>query len=238
MNKTFKFLKRTLVSGLIFSFVFISLPFANNVHALTKCMKITIVGDYESGKTNIRNRMTGYRFVATRNHTQTSDSIYEVIRYDQNTSILCKIWDAAGEAKVKKQILNDRILGSHFVIVTFDMTGTLNPKYDNLVEQAVIEWCNKIREKSPQSHIILVGTKADMVNSQAEVNKIRAKLEQMTQVFSRLSVAITSSYNGNGINALTDIIKNNTNVANLPTCDNKFVAKGESDDASRTCTIL
>lgn len=230
-----KLLKKVSIFSFIFSLLLISaFGIGNKAYAVTnKHVIITFVGNLESGKTALRARLTNRNFdFELRQPTMMSDRIEHIVEYDANTRLVCTLWDTSGQPSVKDQILNHRIRGSHFVAIAVDMAAALKAGFNNLIEQCIVEWCEAVRRNTPDSKIILVGTKLDLVDP-ARIPEIRERFEAIPRIFVRFNSVLTSALRGDGLTEFFDIVKRKVNVATLPVyAPAPIPAIGERDDAT------
>ena len=226
MNKLFK-----KICCLSFVFLFLACGFCmDSVFAVTKSLKVTFVGSFNSGKTALRCRVLGRPFnFQKRDPSRRSHCISEVMDYDRDTKLLCQFWDTSGDLSVKDQILSGRIKGSHIVVIVVDMScKPSQAKYDNAVDEAIKEWYGAVRENSPLSEVMIVGTKIDLIPP-AERDKAMRKLEAANTLYDHFSYILTSAKTGEGISEFFNIVRRMIDVSKLPAVE--YTAVGEADDA-------
>ena len=238
MNKLNNIIKKFILINFMLIVAFFGIKI-NKVGAITKTIKITILGDYASGKTAFRHKICQEDFdFVTRDVTDRSNCVNEIIDYDETTKLLCQIWDTSGKSSVKEQILNMRITNSHFIVLTIDLSEkSLKPGYDNSILQAMGEWYPKIRAKCPNSKIILVGTKIDKITNPSEREQIDKCFSSIRdQHFGNIEYLIASALTGEGIDDFFDIIKATVDISKaLPMKYTDFGAEDDTKALYLTC---
>ncbi len=209
-----------------------------NVFAVAKTIKITFVGDLGSGKTALRCKLCKEPFNHTkRAPTRKSNMLAEVIDYDENTRLLCQIWDTSGDETVKEQILNMRIPDSEFVALVVDLSTRkekLKPGYDNIIAQAMGEWYPTIMEKLQNCKVILVGTKSDAV-SEEELARLKRCITATKDLhYNHLETLVTSAITGEGIPDFFEIVKRCVDIRRADPISK--IDDGAEDDAETYLT--
>lgn len=136
-----KFKKKILSLVLLFVFFIpvhsIHMVFAGDF-AITKVLKIPFVGDYNSGKTALRAKLTGRYFnFDDIQHTQSSSNLVHTIDYNDDTKLCCMLWDNSGQTSVKEEILKDIVPNSQFVVIVVGLTDKVETPYTDVVDMAI-----------------------------------------------------------------------------------------------------
>lgn len=219
------------VFSVICSVSFCLLFYSFNAFAAVRDVKITIIGRREAGKTALRNRLTKNDFnFLVRTQTERSDFITDVIdSQDPNVKLFLRLWDTSGNEDVKNPILKERIKGSHFVVISVDLSsGVKNPRYDNIIREAIEEWYVAVRENSPASEVIIVGTKLDKLDD-ARREAMLEMLSAARSYYTDFTFHLTSAQTGFGLQEFYDIIKQKTDATKLKVPG--YVDYGAADDA-------
>ncbi|MDR2074003.1 MAG: hypothetical protein LBP36_01345 [Oscillospiraceae bacterium] len=108
------------------------------------------------------------------------------------------------------------------------------------MKKSLEEWVEAVHRSSPESRIIFVGTKKDLV-SEPKINELKGKLEGLTKTHVRFHYCLTSAIRDEGLEDFWNIIKTNINIADLPTVAYQHVAHNAYDDVKKNgkdCLIL
>lgn len=167
--------------------------FAN---AEVRIVKVTFVGNLGSGKTYFRKAVCGTGYGDIFSSSSTTDTEFQSVTIpfsDDNLKqlqIMC--FDTSGDSDIKSQILDYRVEGSHFVVITIDSTKSAKKgayyTYKDIADQNMREWYDLITEKYPDCFVILLGTKTDTLSRRLE----RGMKESKYDCFERKLVSISN----------------------------------------------
>jgi small GTP-binding protein len=159
-------------------------------------IKITFLGDANSGKTSLINQFTYQKFDPSSFSTIGASNHIKPITIS-NTEFTLNIWDTAGQERFKsisKMLYRD----ADAVVLVFDLSS--RSSYESLQG-----WYESVREISPQNVIILVvGNKIDYVE-----NELSNSLKREAQLFgSRINapVLFVSAKTGEEVEMIFDKI--------------------------------
>ncbi|TFF88131.1 MAG: GTP-binding protein [Promethearchaeota archaeon] len=154
-------------------------------------LKVVIAGEGGVGKTALLMRFTKGVFIENTKMTIGVD--FSAVKIKASTSlgekvITLQIWDFGGESRFRF-ILPGYCVGASGAIICFDLTRS-----ETL--EILPEWIELIRSKVPEIPIILVGTKADLVDER-EIEREYA--EQKVKEWNISGYIESSSKSGNNI---------------------------------------
>ena len=131
------------------------------------CIKISLLGDTEIGKTKICGAFFKLDFV-DENITSIGIENHETkMKLENGEEIKVKIWDTAGQERFKNISINT-VKTSQGVLVVFDVTK--RESFKN-----VEAWLEKIKEKTNKVAIVLMGNKVDLPDKDRVVTKKEAE---------------------------------------------------------------
>ena len=134
-------------------------------------MKIIIVGNYESGKTELRKAfLNNEGFSEERKHTTDYEHYKKVMRYDDpagpgpGDDVTVLVWDTAGEEKYHS--LTKRFFRTaNMAFITVDSTEMVKNNFSiPAFKQQFERWADETLDLSPGCRIVLVGTKCDTLS--------------------------------------------------------------------------
>jgi len=120
--------------------------------------KFLIIGDENTGKTNICNRMSGNAFKVDYNHTIGIEFSTCFTKADSEI-IKCQLWDTSGK-RIFAPVLKSYYKGVIGIIIVYDVT---NKKSFNRIDY----WLKEIKNNKPldeEVEILLIGNKTDKKN--------------------------------------------------------------------------
>jgi len=200
-----------------------------------KKVKIVFVGNYSSGKSAVRSVLCGKSFdFSIRNQTLRSDKLTKIIPHG-GASLVCELWDTSGKGCVKDQIINFRAKGANFVIITVDLSSEAREGFEDIFQDNLASWAQQLKVIQPQAHIILLGTKSDLLSSY-EVQEAEQEMDAWAKRFKgRMSSIVVSAMQKKNIDGIFDIVKRvltPSKLASLPDWEDEETASGESDDST------
>ena len=208
-----------------------------------KAVKIVFVGDRSAGKTAFRNTLIGQQFVDNKGGTERSDVYLQAVPYDDETTLMCELWDTSGAPTIKEQVLNYRAKDANFVVLVIDLSSKADSPYDDILKQNMARWTCDINQTCPDVHIIFLGTKSDLITSN-ESAEIERKLGAWTTLYDNTHFLLTSAKRNINITGFFEMIKqvvrDKNLLGSLPDWTHTRIATNESDDARKSggCTLL
>jgi Ras-related protein Rab-1A len=153
--------------------------------------KILLIGDSGVGKSSIIMRYTENTFSEKMQSTIGVDFKITTIKHN-NKTIKLQIWDTAGQERFRT-VTTSYYRGAHAVIVVFDLTSM--DSFLN-VKQWIEEVNSSVNNSQKSVHLILVGTKSDLVS------KIRVPQSNIKTLVAKLGIEYveTSAKSNIGIN--------------------------------------
>lgn len=237
-----KLLKKFLNLFLVVSCCFISV----NVSAAPtqKSVKIVFVGDRSAGKTAFRNTLIGKQFdFDNKDTTERSDVYLQAVPYDNDTTLMCELWDTSGAPTIKEQVLSFRAKDANFVILTIDLSSKAESPYDDILKQNMARWTCDINQTCPGVHIIFLGTKSDLITSEESAD-VERKLGAWITLYDNTHFLLTSAKRNINIDRFFGIVKQVIREKNLlgslSDWTHTRIATNESDDTQKSggCTLL
>ena len=189
-----------ILKKLSYLLVLCAMFFQSSVFA-TKELKIAFVGNFNSGKTQLRKTTTKQSFVFTREPTLYTSKFSYPLRY-KNTTLMCSLFDTSGNSKVKNAIIEDRLKGTHIAVITVDVSVNISnesgQKFDDVIEKSFDDWVKTIRKVQPDTYILLAITKHDV--SKVNEQDLRNRCEHLKGWYkNRFDYVFTSARTGEGI---------------------------------------
>jgi small GTP-binding protein len=120
--------------------------------------KLLIIGDENTGKTNICNRMSGNPFNVSYDHTIGIEFSTCFTKVDSEI-IKCQLWDTSGK-RIFAPVLQSYYKGVIGIIIVYDVTNLASFK-------RIDYWLDQIRNNKPKDEeveILLIGNKIDKRN--------------------------------------------------------------------------
>lgn len=256
-NKFVKFFMVLILS------IFSLNSFAN---AEVRIVQVTFVGNLGSGKTYFRKALCGTKYSDIFSSDHTTNTEYQTVTIpfseDNVKQLQIKCFDTSGDSDIKSQIIDRRVKGSHFVVITVDSTKGAKKgvyyTYKDIADQNMREWYDIITERYPDCFIILLGTKTDTLSKTVEPGMkestydcFQRKLfnisDQERETISYVMGSVTSE-KYTGINEFFEIIKERIKEINLyerlPSIDDvsgnlgdyKYMQK--QSDSLKPCKLL
>lgn len=200
-------------------------------------LKILIVGDSGSGKTQLFNRFADETFNDEHKITQSVEYRH---RYIEKNKFRCKtqVWDCISSGST--QVMNSIYKGTNAVILCIDLTNKASI-------DAVEDWVSEIHGyTNDHIHISLVGTKTDSPDrciSYKEAEDVAKSLKLCyREVSSKLGqgvegvfVNIVSDLQSSALNDLIPREDENKNQLRGNKPDDEF---GEDEDSSGCCCVI
>lgn len=238
MNLLKKFFNLFLVISCCF------IPINVSAAPTQKAVKIVFVGDVSAGKTAFRNTLIGQQFdFDSKDGTERSDVYLQAVPYDDETTLMCELWDTSGKPTIKEQVLNFRAKDANLVVLTIDLSEKATIKYDDILKQNIPTWTQDIYQACPDVHIIFLGTKSDLITEE-ERTALERKLGAWTTLYGNTHFLLTSAKRNINITGFFEMIKqvvrDNNLLDSLPDWTHTRIATNESDDARKSggCTFL
>lgn len=200
--------------------------FAN---AEVRIIQVTFVGNLGSGKTYFRKAVCGTKYSDIFSSEHTTNTEFQSITIPFSDDNLQQLKIKCFDTSIKSQIIDHRVKGSHFVVITVDSTKSVKKgayyTYKDITDQNMREWYDLITEKYPECFVILLGTKTDTLSRQIEPGMKESKYacferklvnisNQEKETISHVMGAITAR-GYSGVNEFFEIIKERIREINL-----------------------
>lgn len=143
---------KKLFLSLAFALIFIS----PSAFAETKCAKVSIIGNYWSGKTAIFKRIIGEQYMEEDAGDTTDYRQKDICEIVNGNVLSIKIWDTPGLKEYRKEVIT-KLANSNLIYFVVDMVK----KYDGDMEQYFRDIINAIRTRCPNCKIVFLFTKYD-----------------------------------------------------------------------------
>lgn len=247
MNKLFK---RILVSTFAIG---ASLFIGNNVFAENYKVNIAVVGDYNTGKTQILNRIFGlpYEPFSARTPWWTHGAGGRQEQYHIGGDVFeCNYYDAPGylqnpDATLDQQIDSAAIRNANIALIVIDpqQTAGIAPCYVNgSIQEAFARHALHVFAVNPNCKIIVIANKIDKIDKTILDKKLaeyQGVMDNGKGIYSYLNVdsVFTSAKEGTGISELEEKITKllALNKAQFPTFDSSFVVCQNCHQTRRVC---
>lgn len=223
--------------SIIVSAICMSIISSVNVYASNqKKVKVVFVGDYASGKSAVRSVLYGQKFdFITHKPSLKSDKVTKIVIHN-GVALVCELWDTSGKSEIKDQIIDYRAKGAEFVVITVDLSREANKNFEDIFQENLIGWAQQIRTISPNTHIILLGTKSDLISS-SEADYAKNELKGWADRYKgRMSSLVCSAINNDNVDGIINIIKRvltPEKVQQLKEWEDISVANNEVDDTTK-----
>lgn len=129
--------------------------------ATDKQLKIVILGDSATGKTNIATRYTQDQFCRTHKPTVGVDFYLKRILVKGQINVVLHIWDLGGQS-LGGNMLQNYIYGAQGILLVYDITDSLS--FDNLYDWLSVVNSHGIQSGKTPPHLALIGNKADQLH--------------------------------------------------------------------------
>ncbi len=188
--------------------------------AYPEVKKIVFLGEAGVGKTQILNRWVNNKFDDSYEATLVVRSFFQV---PINAGLVDTIWDSAGEKKYQC-LLPIYCRDASIAVIVVDLN-------DDESINGISEFIKLIKETSPNTKILLVGNKLDLIISEelglnlyqqlSKVNKLRNKAREHGLDIIRDVIVVSAKF-GDGINVLENRISEifKENESKIPTQNN------------------
>ncbi len=165
-----------------------------------KLVKVLLVGNTKTGKSNILNQFAYGKFDSSSSPTIGVEFASKVKQFN-NSSTKLQIWDTAGLERFRV-IVKSYYKGARVVIIVFDLT-------DKESFTSINEYAESVISNTEGASIIIVGNKLDLVQSDESIRQV--SIEVARQCASNYSAEYfeVSAKTGENINILFDSIYNN-----------------------------
>ena len=150
----------------------------------TKQVKVIVVGSCGVGKTALIGKYFKKDFNENTDTTISPASSHAIIKLPSGIDAHVQIWDTAGQERFQS-ISTMFYRDSHVALICFDINTT------DTIEQ----WINRVHNEVPECLIMLVQTKADLLD-QTALMETNAKGNQMKNEFKAHSFYLTSAVDG------------------------------------------
>lgn len=217
LNKAKKYFNLFLGLPIICIFIF-KFNF-NCIYAdVYRVLKISFVGDLSSGKTAFRDTLCGDEvdFESKKNTKKTTLRTVPKI-YNENTYLMCELWDTSGQPKFKAQIIEKHIPGSNFVVIMLDAVGENRGQFDceTFMEHNMIEWMQEIRVQCPEAHVIWAFTKTDLLQPERR-REVEQNIDRWANLYrGRVSTLFVSAKEGENMDQFFEVVKRVIREKNL-----------------------
>ena len=158
----------------------------------TPQVKICIVGDTNTGKTCLAQRMVQDIFTETKN-TAGADNFNLTVFDEKGRKLILNFWDTAGQERFRS-LTNTFLKGCQICLVCFDTERST-------FENAVNYWINNVRDVAYDciDQIILVFTKFDKYNEESQEHQQYLNEVQQYAKENDLTLYLTSAKTGANI---------------------------------------
>ena len=156
-------------------------------------LKIVLIGDTHVGKSSICNSIIGKNFEYCTNQTIGVDFFTTTIIHNQN-KFKMHIWDTAGQERFRS-ITKTYYRNSAGVFCVFDVTR-------KQTEEHLQNWVNDIENISPNSTIIFVGNKIDMLPENQNIDQYLTSVKKFVENRKYQLITVSSKTNTNIKNML------------------------------------
>lgn len=127
----------------------------NGENIKRKVLRLSIIGDSQTGKTSILNRWNGIDFTFELLSNIGIDKQEKIMKMKDGKEMKIVVWDTAGQERFHS-ISSGTIKNSNGIIVCFSINK--RESFNN-----VVGWLQDVREISPSIPIVLFGNKCDLI---------------------------------------------------------------------------
>jgi len=140
--------------------------------------KLLIIGEENTGKTKICNRLSGGLFNPSYDETIGIEFSTCFTQIYDNLLIKCQLWDTSGR-KIFLPVINSYFKGVAGIIIVYDVT-------DRRSFNRIDFWLDKIKNSSRRDEeikILLIGNKCDKINRNVSYEEGKKKAEKNNLLF-------------------------------------------------------